>query len=387
MIQSISGYDTEIIELDPSSLKHANNQSDHAIQFDLDDNHARCCSCFHSNFVQVQTENKWLKSVYQFSVFFLFNIPLLVLLIGSFLLWATMIDRPHCLFPYNPFTLFGVLCSIISWGLCIKAPRSAQSMHTSRQTERKKNKLIYPGFLIPMYIATVTIFLFKLKEIAGPNQNSCTDIIKNYSTMNFQQTLFNNSLTTRSQPQYSTHVSFTITNSTNTQAPYNYTSMVSILERNNITLLDDFECILSLTSYTIIWVCIISMIIILLFAIFASCITMGTHWRLRPRLHSVSTTLSRLSPHCCSRPVCQRLHCILWALCTFAWPFVLHLYCYNEVFLKVDPHLNIELELEEHQQTQHQMNAGQFIIEFGADTYANADSEPNANAEAGVITT
>ena len=237
-----------------------------------------------------------------------------------------------------------------------------------------------------MYIATITIFLYKLKEITY--KSSCTDIIKNDATMNVQQTLFNNKLTTGSQPQFSNQISFIVTSS-NTQTPYNNTStlMVAILERNNITSSDDFEYILSVISYAVIWVSIISMILMLLFAIFASCVTMRTHWHSRPRLHSVSTNLSRLSSHCCSRPVCQSLHCILWALCTFAWPFVLHLYCYNEVFLKVDPHLNTELKLEEHQQTQHQMNAGRFILEFGAETNANEDSELNANAEASVIIT
>ena len=368
MIQSIalqkseSCIGSEIIELDLPSLKHSNDDSDLSILSDSDSNQARCClqsKCSKSN-----KGVSSLNLVYECLANYLFYIPLIMLCLSSLILWGIMIDEPYCSFPLNSLSLCGLLNCIFTLGLYVFAARKIKALHT--QDKRRKTELLYPGLLLPMYLVTITTFLLNLKHIAGPFQNSCNASIK---------LLLNNS----SQPRYlyeysstTTGILFMVTNSTITQNPYNYTltPTVDLLPSKGTKLLQKDRRILF--SNIIIVVNLICMILPFFFAIFATSVTLRTHWRSRPRLFTVSTALSRWSSVCSSSPACVGVHCVWWALSTFAWVFAVRFYRHYEILMIDNSASNTRHEVaEEHE---HQVYAGRFILETGASADEGADA-------------
>ena len=370
MIQSIafqkseSCIGSEIIELDLPSLKHSNDESNLSILSDSDSNQARCC--LQSKCSQSHNGVTSLNLVYECLGKYLFYFPLILLCLSSLILWGIMIDEPYCSFPFNSLSLCGLLNCIFTLGLYVFAARNIEALH--KQDEGQKIKMLYPGLLIPMYLVTITTFLLNLKHITGPFQNSCNTTIKDF---------FNNSIMKSSEPRYLnyststiTGIPFMVTTSTMTQNMYNYTSTAGLLLSSNTRLSQKNRRIRF--SNVIIVVNLICMILPFFFAVFAAGVTLCTHWSIRPRLRTVSTALSRWSSVCSSSPACVGLHCVWWALFTFAWVFVIRFYRHNEVFpINNSPTSTRHEVAEEHT---HQVYAGRFILERGASADEEADA-------------
>lgn len=363
--RSESSNNPQIIELD-SFLKHPIYNSDSAAN-------QAFFYCFQSKCLKSEKSVTRLKQVYNYLLSWLYFFPLKILGANSVFLWFIMIESPYCWFPFNPLSLCGLFMFIITFISYIIASHKPKSVYIRTQNEIENNEFLYPGIIIPTYIAMITIFLLNFIDKIGHYKSSCDTMIK---------PILNNSFMNNSQFLYNITSALIIdNNSTFFPVPFNYTTMDLILKSINTTSsIDSSKKFPSLYNYVLFSFSLISVICMLLplvFSIFAASITLRIHWLSWPRLYCASNSSSRWNSRCSSSSVCGILQCVWRALCVFAWPFVVRIYRVNKVSSRVP---TPDIELESMRVGNHQEFAGRFILEFDTRTGATANADEKTNS-------